>query len=288
MFFKGLEKLVVRALEEDLHAGDLTTSATMEKDRMVMAEAVAKQDLVLSGSEVFSRCFHAVHPGCRVQRLIEDGSAVTEGTRLLRVEGWASAILMAERTALNFLQTLSGTATLTHAFVEAASGKVRVADTRKTTPGLRSLQRQAVRHGGGYNHRDSLGAAILIKENHITAAGSLTHAVERARTRAPHTSRIEVEVENLHEVDEALAAGADIIMLDDFSDEQITEAVARIAGRAWVEVSGGITLDRMAALASAGVDVVSVGALTHSAPAADISLRLHSVEEGVGPVPPGP
>lgn len=288
MFFKILEKVVLRALEEDLQGGDLTTMATVDEDQLGAADAIAKQDLVVSGTEAFSRCFHAVHPACRVERLMADGHRASAGDVLLRVEGPTRALLMAERTALNFLQSLSGTATLTRAYVDAASGRVRIVDTRKTLPGLRALQRQAVLHGGGRNHRDSLGSAILIKENHISAAGGLKPAVERARNAAPHTSRIEVEVETLEQVDEALSARADIIMLDDFTDDQVTEAVARISGRALVEVSGGITIERVKALADIGVDVVSVGALTHSAPAADISLLIRPVGEGASPVPAAP
>jgi nicotinate-nucleotide pyrophosphorylase (carboxylating) len=183
---------------------------------------------------------------------------------------------MAERTALNFVQRLSGIATLTHEYVRALpkGSTTRITDTRKTTPGLRALERYAVRTGGAFNHRDNLGAAVLIKDNHIAVAGGVAAAVELARRRAPHASRIEVEVESLTNLDSALAAGADIVLLDNFAPEQVEEAVRRAKGRALVEVSGGIALDRIAGLSRAGVDVISVGALTHSAPAADIALDI--------------
>ncbi len=188
---------------------------------------------------------------------------------------------MAERTALNFLQHLSGIATLTRRFVDAAAGRARIVDTRKTTPGLRLLERQAVRHGGGHNHRNDLGSAVLIKDNHIAAAGSVTVAIHGARAYAPHTSKIEVEVTSQSELREALAAGADVILLDHFDDGAVHAAVSEVGGRAIVEVSGNVTLERASRLAQLGVDVISVGALTHSAPAADISLRLVPLGAGI-------
>jgi nicotinate-nucleotide pyrophosphorylase (carboxylating) len=193
------------------------------------------------------------------------------------VEGSARSILMAERTALNFAQRMSGIATLARRYVGAlpAGSRTRVTDTRKTTPGLRALERWAVRTGGAHNHRDTLGSAVLIKDNHIEAAGGIRTAIERARARAPHTSKIEIEVESLAALEEALAAGADIVMLDNFTPSDVETAARRAHEQgALVEVSGGITLERIADLARAGVDVISVGALTHSAPAADISLDI--------------
>lgn len=276
---KQLEEQVLRALAEDLAGGDLTTEATIDAEQFAVASAVAKSELVLSGSDVFSMCFHAVHPACRVEALAADGDLVPAGTVVLRAEGPTRALLMAERTALNFLQHLSGIATLTRAFVGAAGGKVRVADTRKTTPGLRRLERRAVRHGGGHNHRNDLGSAVLIKDNHIAAAGSVTAAIEKARDFAPHTTKIEVEVTTSLELEEALAARAEIILLDHFDDDAVQAAVATTRGRALLEVSGNVDLPRVARLARLGVDVVSVGALTHSAPAADISLRLVPVQD---------
>jgi nicotinate-nucleotide pyrophosphorylase (carboxylating) len=208
-----------------------------------------------------------------------DGSRAAPGDVLWLAEGSARSLLMAERTALNFAQRLSGVATLTRAFVDAipAGSKLRIADTRKTTPGLRFLERYAVRVGGGHNHRDCLGSAILIKDNHIVAAGGIGAAIQRARAYAPHTSRIEIEVESLSQLDEALAAGAEIVMLDNFDTAALREAVAKTRGRAIVEVSGGLTLSRIKDLSELGIDVASVGALTHSAPAADIGLDIERI-----------
>ena len=274
---KQLEQFVALALAEDLGGGDVTTEATIGAEGIATAGAFAKSELVLSGSDAFSMCFHAVHPGCRVETLVRDGELVPAGTELLRAEGPTRALLMAERTALNFLQHLSGIATLTRRFVQAAQGRTRITDTRKTTPGLRLLERQAVRHGGGHNHRNDLGSAVLIKDNHIAAAGSVTRAIVQARAYAPHTTKIEIEVTTPAQLQEALAARAEVIMLDHFDDDGVAKAVAEVAGRALIEVSGNVTLARVERLAALGVDVVSVGALTHSAPAADISLRLTPV-----------
>jgi len=279
---KHLEQLVLGALMEDLGGGDLTTESTIDSEQLAVACAVAKSELVLSGSDVFSMCFHAVHPGCRVEQLAADGDLVAPGTEVLRAEGPTRALLMAERTALNFLQHLSGIATLTRTFVQAAAGRARIADTRKTTPGLRRLERQAVRHGGGHNHRNDLGSAVLIKDNHIAAAGSVTLAIQRARAHAPHTSKIEIEVTTLAELSEALNAGAEVILLDHFDDRAVEEAVKTTNGRALLEVSGNVTLERVGRLAQLGIDVISVGALTHSAPAADISLRLSPIGGPLG------
>ncbi len=280
-----IDDCIRRALLEDWGAGDLTSEALIPEDSWAVAEAVAKAPLVLSGSTVFARVFHLVDAGIRVERLVDDGAAVEPGTVLLRLEGRARDLLGGERTALNFLQQLSGVATLTRRFVERTSGTCRITDTRKTVPGLRALQRAAVRHGGGHNHRDALGSAVLIKDNHIAAAGSVRIAIERARAHAPHTTRIEVEVANRDELEEALGAGADIVMLDNFSDEDLPAVVARARGHALLEVSGGITLERIGFLSGLGIDVISVGALTHSAPASDISLRLWPVERDAPPAP---
>lgn len=277
-FWKNLDEFVRRVLEEDLASGDITTDTTISEHARGIADAVAKEALVLSGAEVYARCFHAVDPGCRVEQLVADGDLVAPGTVLLRAEGRTRSLLKAERTALNLLQRLSGTATLTRKFVDAAGGRVRICDTRKTTPGLRFLERQAVRHGGGHNHRDNLGSAVLIKDNHISGAGGITAAIEAARKNAPHTSKIEVEVTNLDEVKEALAAHADILLLDNFDNARTKEAVALISGAAFVELSGNMSLERIDALSRLGADAISIGALTHSAPAADISLRLRPVE----------
>lgn len=282
-----MDEVIRRALEEDLAAGDLTSEALIQEDEWAIAEVFAKSELVLSGADVFARTFYLVSPSSRVEQLVPEGTTVAPGTLLLRADGPSRELLMAERTALNFLQRLSGTATLTRKYVEAAGGRARITDTRKTTPGLRAFERAAVRHGGGHNHRDSLGSAVLIKENHIAAVGGIQPAIERARAHAPHTSRVEVEVKDLGELEEALASGADIIMLDNFDDSSVERAVERARGKALLEVSGGLTLERIPRLAALGVDVMSVGALTHSAPAADISLLLRRLEGGPPPRAPG-
>ena len=275
----NLARIVAAALAEDLGGGDVTTLATVPKAARAIARARCKSSLVVAGGEVFARVFYEVDPGLRVERKLADGDRAEAGSVLWEVEGSARSILMAERTALNFAQRLSGIATLTRRFVDAVpqGSSLRIADTRKTTPGLRALERQAVRSGGGHNHRNDLSSAVLIKDNHIAAAGGISAAITRARQSAPHTSRIEVEVESLAALEEALNAGADIVMLDNFAAQDIAEAVRLARGRALVEVSGGVTLERIPELARAGVDVVSVGALTHSAPAADISLDLEAL-----------
>jgi len=274
-----LDQLVDLALTEDLAGGDLTSEATVSVDARAIARAVAHSPLVVCGGDVFARVFYRVDPGVRVERRAAEGARAKPDDVLWIAEGATRSLLMAERTALNFAQRMSGTATLTRRFVDALpeNALTRIVDTRKTTPGLRFLERYAVRCGGGYNHRDSLGSAVLIKDNHIVAAGGVREAIERAQKHAPHTSRIEIEVESLDMLDEALEAGADVVMLDNFESDQIAVAVERAHGRALVEVSGGITLERIPALAAAGVDVVSVGALTHSAPAADIGLDIESL-----------
>jgi nicotinate-nucleotide pyrophosphorylase (carboxylating) len=274
-----LDEVVERALAEDLAGGDVTSAATVAQEERAVAKAVAHSALLVCGGSVFARAFYKVDPGLRVEERLPEGSRAQPGDVLWLVEGSARAILMAERTALNFAQRLAGIATLTRRFVDAlpAGSTLRIADTRKTTPGLRFLERYAVRTGGGHNHRDCLGSAVLIKDNHVVAAGGVRAAIERARAVAPHTSRIEVEVDTLAQLDEALAAKAEIVMLDNFEDSQIAEAVAKVQGRAIIEVSGGITLERIPRLAELGIDVVSVGALTHSAPAADIGLDIERI-----------
>jgi nicotinate-nucleotide pyrophosphorylase (carboxylating) len=274
-----LDALITRILAEDLSGGDLTSEACVEADRKGVAVARARASLVVCGGQVFERVMTLLDPATVVERLVGDGRHVERGAELWRVEGSARSILAAERTALNLVQRMSGTATLARRYVEALppGSRTRIADTRKTTPLLRALERYAVRVGGAHNHRENLGSAVLIKDNHIVAAGGIATAVERARARAPHTSRIEIEVAHLDELEQALAAGADVIMLDNFSDDDIAVAVARAARqspRPLLEASGGITLERIASLARTGIDVISAGALTHSAPAADIALDL--------------
>lgn len=274
-----VDAAIARALEEDLAGGDLTSEACVEPDRRASAVALAKSWLVVCGGAVFERAFALVDPTVSFEALARDGE-VADGKRpIWRVEGRARSLLAAERTALNFVQRMSGTATLARRCVDAVppNSRTRITDTRKTTPGLRAFERYAVKVGGAHNHRDQLGSAVLIKDNHIVAAGGITVAIERARRAAPHTTRVEVEVASLDGLEEALAAGADIVMLDNFSDVETRAAVERVRRQSpapLVEASGGITLERITRLAEMGVDVISVGALTHSAPSADISLEL--------------
>jgi nicotinate-nucleotide pyrophosphorylase (carboxylating) len=271
-----IDRIVDNALAEDLGGGDPTTEATVGPDVRAIGRALARRELVVCGGDVFARAFYRLDPGLRVEAFLEEGSWARVGAAIWTVEGAARSILSAERTALNLVQRMCGIATLARQYVSALppGTATRITDTRKTTPGLRALERYAVRCGGAHNHRNDLGCAVLIKDNHIEAAGGIQAAIELTRARGSHTSRIEVEVEDLPALDAALAAGADIVMLDNFAPTQIREAVARARGRALVEVSGGISLERIAELAQAGVDAISVGALTHSAPAADISLEI--------------
>jgi nicotinate-nucleotide pyrophosphorylase (carboxylating) len=278
------ERIIDLALEEDLASGDLTTEACIPRDAEAVANAVARSALVACGGPVFARVFSRVDPSLAVTARVEEGAEAGEGTVLWSVHGRARSILMGERVALNFVQRLCGVATVARRYAQAVPPgcKTRIIDTRKTTPGLRVLERYAVRMGGAKNHRDNLGSAVLIKDNHIAACKGVRPAIERARAWAPHTARVECEVETFAELDEALAAGADIVLLDNMSTEDVAEAVRRVAGRALVEASGGISLTRVAELARAGVDAISVGALTHSAPAADVGLDF----EPAAPAPP--
>ncbi|MCW5836564.1 MAG: carboxylating nicotinate-nucleotide diphosphorylase [Labilithrix sp.] len=269
-----IDAVVVRALEEDLGAGDVTTEACVSEDQRATASGVARKDLVACGIPVAGRVFATVDPSVRFTAEVAEGARVKAGAVLFTVEGRARSLLTGERVALNLVQRMCGVATATARYVAALpeGTKTRITDTRKTTPGLRLLERYAVRRGGGHNHRNDLGSAVLIKDNHIVAAGGVRTAVERARARAPHTSKIECEVDSLEQLEEALVAGADIVLLDNMDTETVEEAVRRTRGRALLEASGGITLERVGELARAGVDAISVGALTHSTPAADIGL----------------
>ena len=266
-------EIVRRALAEDLGWGDVTTEATVGPDQRARGIILAKAPCVIAGIEVAEEAFRQLDPAIdfRVCRTDRDRSA--PGDVVAEARGSAAAMLTAERTALNLLQRMSGIATLTRAFVDAAAGRITVLDTRKTTPTLRALEKYSVRAGGGANHRAGLDDGILIKDNHIRLAGGVAEAVRRMK-EAKHEMPIEVEAQNLDQVEAALAAGADIILLDNVSLELIREAVRRVAGRAKTEISGGVTLDRIGELAGTGADYVSVGALTHSAPAADISFEL--------------
>jgi nicotinate-nucleotide pyrophosphorylase (carboxylating) len=271
-----VHEIITRALIEDLSGGDITTEATVPPELLGLGVATSKSPLCACGSSVAQAVFAAVDPQLQFEALVADGTWVPGDRVLWEVRGSARSILMAERTALNFVQHLSGIATLAHRFLREipVGSSTRIVDTRKTMPGLRPLERYAVRAGGAHNHREDVGSAVLIKDNHIVAAGGIAAAVARARSRAPHTSKIEIEVSNLEELEQALAAKVDVVMLDNFELAAIRKAAALVAGRALVEVSGNVTLERVADLARAGADVISVGALTHSAPAADVSLKI--------------
>jgi nicotinate-nucleotide pyrophosphorylase (carboxylating) len=269
-----VDRIIALALEEDLASGDLTTEACIDEEARAVAHAVARQPMIACGGGVFARVFARVDASLVVDRVVADGQLVGPGTKLWTVQGGARGILMGERVALNFVQHMTGVATQARRYVEAlpAGSKTRITDIRKTTPGLRALERYAVRAGGAHNHRDDLGSAVLIKDNHIAACGGVRAAIMRARAAAPHTAKIECEVDTLEQLEIALSAGADIVLLDNMSTATVAEAVKRTAGRALLEASGGITLARVKELAEAGVDVISVGALTHSVQAADIGL----------------
>jgi nicotinate-nucleotide pyrophosphorylase (carboxylating) len=274
------DRIVALALEEDLSSGDLTTEACIPADARAVARAVARKPLVACGGPVFSHVFARVDASLEVTAQVAEGARVGAGTVLWTVRGSARSILMGERVALNFVQRMCGVATMARAFADAVSGtRARVTDTRKTTPGMRALERYAVRMGGAHNHRNDLGSAVLIKDNHVAACGGVRAAIERARQAAPHTAKIECEVDTLAQLDEALGAGADIVLLDNMASGDVAEAVRRVQARAasgarpvLVEASGGVSIERVGELARAGVDAISVGALTHSAPAADVGL----------------
>ncbi len=279
-----IQGAVQQALAEDLSHGDVTTSALFPAALQATASIVAHQPMTVAGVAVAREVFLAVDPSVRIITTVNDGRAVKPDTSVLVVRGDVRSLLMAERVAVNFLQQLSGIATLTAQFCAAVRGfPTRILDTRKTTPGLRALEKWAVALGGGKNHRFSLGDGILIKDNHLAVLRStgidVAGACRLARAGAPHGLRIEVEAKTLQEVREALAGKADIILLDNMSPAMVRQAVALIKQRALVEVSGGITLQTVAAMAQAGADYISVGALTHSAPAANLSMDL-SAERG--------
>jgi nicotinate-nucleotide pyrophosphorylase (carboxylating) len=270
-----IDRLIEQALLEDIHTGDITTMAVVPQSRPATARLIAKEDLVVAGLLIAGRVFARLDAEVVFNPCLKDGERAAKGTLLATVSGDADKLLMGERVALNLLQRLCGIATLTSRFVAAVSGtKARIVDTRKTTPGLRELEKYAVRVGGGINHRTGLYDGVLIKENHIVAAGGITEAIRRARAYIPHTLKIEIETETLVQVDEALTAGADIIMLDNMSLKEMRAAVTKIAGRALVEASGGVNLETVRAIAETGVDIISVGALTHSPRAMDISMLL--------------
>jgi nicotinate-nucleotide pyrophosphorylase (carboxylating) len=282
----AVRRLIELALDEDLGRGDVTSAITCGNDGApVLAEMSSRGSIVEFGLDVAAAVFALVDPRISVERLVADGAHVDRGAVLLVARGPAASVLAAERTALNFTQRLSGVATLARRYADAVAGtRARVVDTRKTTPGFRALEKAAVLAGGCHNHRFDLGSGVLIKDNHIVACGSVTIAVERARKSAPHPLRVEVEVTNLAELEEALDAGAEIVLLDNMTPTQVETAAARAHARnVLVEVSGGITLATIADYARAGADLISVGALTHSAPAVDIGLDFRSFSDAAGP-----
>jgi nicotinate-nucleotide pyrophosphorylase (carboxylating) len=270
-----LDRIIRMALEEDLGTGDPTTDAIIDHHTRGEAILVAREQMILAGLPVFRRVFLFLCPEIEFESYFEDGNLVPAGEKISLLTGSLSAILKAERTALNFVQRMSGIATLTKAYVDkVGSQRIRVVDTRKTAPGLRLLDKYAVRTGGGFNHRLGLFDGILIKDNHIMAAGSITRAVILARRRAPHTLKVEIEVEDLAGVKEAVQAGADVILLDNMSTDEMREAVQIASGRVTIEASGNVNLDNIREISQTGVDIISAGALTHSAPSVDISLEV--------------
>jgi nicotinate-nucleotide pyrophosphorylase (carboxylating) len=276
-----VRRIVRAALEEDGAFQDVTTSGLVPPEQTGRGTFLAKASGVVCGLPVAAVAFEALDPGVGFESRIEDGTWVEAGSRFAAVEGSLSAILSAERVALNLMQRLSGTATLTRELVEAVKGlPVRIIDTRKTTPGLRNLERYAVQAGGGANHRFNLSDGILIKDNHIAAARgrglSIAEVIAASRKAAPHTLKVEIEVTDLEETRAAVAGGADVILLDNMSVEMMAEAVRLVKGRALTEASGGITLKNVRAVAETGVDLISSGALTHSAPSLDISLNVEA------------
>jgi nicotinate-nucleotide pyrophosphorylase (carboxylating) len=270
-----IERLIRDALDEDIGAGDLATMATIAAELQGTGLFRAKKDGVVAGLVLLPRIFYFIDHIVAVRLLTNDGASVSQGTVVAEAVGPVRALLLSERTALNFLQRLSGTATLTRKYVDAIKDfPCKVLDTRKTTPGLRTLEKYAVRLGGGMNHRIGLYDAALVKDNHIEATGSIADAVKAVRRHAPFMAKVEVETSNMKQVQEAVDAGADVIMLDNMTIAQMTEAVKLVNKRAWVEASGGITLESIRQVAATGVDFISSGALTHSAPVVDFNMKI--------------
>ena len=270
-----VEQIITLALNEDIGTGDITTLSTIPADKTATGRFVAKEDMIICGIDLAAHIFGRVDPSIELKANFKDGDAVKKGDVIAVVSGNAQNVLTGESTALNFMQRLTGIATRTHASVaEVAGTNAKITDTRKTTPGLCVLEKYAVRVGGGCNHRFNLADGVLIKDNHIAACGSISEAVKRARAFAPHTIRIEVEVETLDQLKEALDAKADIVMLDNMSNEMMAEAVRMVNGSALCEASGNMGEKNLAEVAATGVDLISIGGLTHSARAMDISLKF--------------
>ena len=271
-----IERIVRTALAEDIGLGDVTTEVTIGRDSVARAELVAKEDFTLAGIDVAEVVFRTLDCDIRFEKIFVDGQKVRQGEVIAWLKGKSSVLLQGERVALNLLQRMSGIASLTAQYVAEVEGTAaKIVDTRKTVPGLRALDKYSVRIGGGRNHRIGLFDGVLIKENHIAAAGGIAAAIARAKEKLSHTLKIEIETRNLAEVEEALQAGADIIMLDNMSLAEMSQGVELIAGRALVEASGGVNLERVRDIAATGVDIISVGALTHSVLAADISMLFN-------------
>lgn len=274
-----LRELIQRALDEDIGSGDLTTTAVLDGTETGVAQAVSKGDIIVAGIDVFREVFFVLDPSLVFEAYFTDGRAAGKGDLLACISGSLKSILLAERVALNFFQRMCGIATITNRYVEEVQGTgTRILDTRKTTPTLRDFEKYAVKAGGGTNHRFGLYDGVMIKDNHISAAGSISNAVRRVTGTIPPEIKIEVETKNLREVAEALVAQTDIIMLDNMGTLEMREAVSLVGGKALVEASGNVTLSNVREIAQTGVDFISVGALTHSAPAADISLVFKSKE----------
>lgn len=274
------DHLILEALKEDISSEDVTTNSVMKEAVAGEVDLICKQDGIIAGLEVFERVFTLLDPDTKAELYCKDGEEVKNGQLMGKVKGDIRVLLSGERVALNYLQRMSGIATYTNSVAKLLEGsKIKLLDTRKTTPNMRIFEKYAVRAGGGYNHRYNLSDGVLLKDNHIGAAGSVTKAVQMAKEYAPFVRKIEVEVENLDMVKEAVEAGADIIMLDNMSPEDMKKAVELIDGRARTECSGNVTKENIARLTEIGVDYISSGALTHSAPILDISLKnLHAVE----------
>ena len=275
LFGQMLDKIILNALDEDVGTGDITTESTIPEDRVAHGLYKAKESGVLCGVGVAKRVFELIDPSIEFKAFKKDGDLIEKGEIIAEVHGKATGVLTGERVGLNLMQRMSGIATRTAEAVKQVEGTgAKICDTRKTTPGLRVIEKYAVKVGGGTNHRFNLADGILIKDNHIVAAGSITAAVKAARANAPHTLKIEVEVETFDELDEALAAGADIIMLDNMSCEDMKKAVGIVNGRALTEASGNMGDRDLKEVADCGVDLISIGALTHSVRALDISLKF--------------
>lgn len=270
-----IDEIIKNALKEDIGTGDITTLSTVEEDAFISGRFIAKEDMVICGLEIVKRVFEISGADFELNLFFKDGDFVEKGQVIAKIEGNAQKILTGERVALNFLQRLSGIASASRTASDMVKDtKAVIADTRKTTPGLRILEKYAVKTGGGSNHRFNLSDGVLIKDNHIKAAGSITKAIERAREYIPHTLKIEVETENFEQIREALDAGADIIMLDNMSIEDMKKAVLMIEGRALTEASGNMGEKNLQDVAKTGVDIISIGALTHTVKATDISLKF--------------